>query len=218
MKKGLGIVGSVLLIGAYVAWQFLGADVQIKIKEASGTSWNDSRAELTSKFTKALTAPLSKMVLPQDTIPKIVTCLVDKAIPVLNKSGCSYLYNTATSSRAKHERRQTACLNRVGYVKTEAKLTQKCMQKYLPNTWKIHRRALAATMAKAAPATVPNKAAWGSCTANKILGALSKTSCLPINKDPAAKKPINSIDDCVKQEGLMKILPSFGRDCLQQQR
>lgn len=218
MKKGLGIVGSVLLIGALVAWKFFGADVQIKLKEASGKAWNDSRGELTTKFTKVLTPPLSKMALPPGTIPNIVTCLVDKAIAVLNKSGCSYHYNTATSSRAEHERKQTACLERVGYIKTEERLTQECMAQHLPNKWEIHRGTLVASMTKAAPANVPNKAAWGQCTADKIIGALSKSKCLPIDKDPAAKKPLNTIDDCVKQEGLMKSLPSFGRDCLQQQQ
>ena len=211
-------MGSVLLIGALVAWKFFGADLQIKIKEASGEAWNDSRAELTTKFTKVLTPPLSKMQLPLGTIPKIVTCLVDKAIAVLNKSGCSYHYNTATSSRAEHERKQTACLERVGYIKMEEKLTQQCMAQLLPNKWEIHRRTLVESMTKAAPATVQNKRAWGSCTAEKILSALGKTKCLPINKDPAAKKPLNTIDDCVKQEGLMKSLPSFGRDCLQEQQ
>lgn len=217
MKKGLGIVGTVLLIGALVAWKFLGADVQIKIKEASGTAWNESRGELTRKFSKVLTPPLSKMSLPPGTVGQIVSCLVDKAIAVLNKSGCSYHYNTATTSRAEHERRQTACLQRVGYIKTEEKLTQQCMAQFLPNKWAIHRNALVATMTKAAPPNVPNKPAWGQCAADKILEALSKTKCLPINKDPAAKKPLNTIDDCVKQEGLMKSLPTYGRDCLQQQ-
>jgi hypothetical protein len=47
---------------------------------------------------------------------------------------------------------------------------------------------------------------------------VSKTKCLQIDQDPAAKKLLYTIDDCVKQEGLMKSLPTFGRDCLKQQQ
>jgi hypothetical protein len=211
VKTAFWIAGGIVLVGLYVGYQLFGADIQIKLARDRGEGWKGSEPELRRKLTASLRENLKDFDLPKKVVPAMVGCMLPKVVAALNKTGCDYRYNKLWKSRADHDRDQTACLAKAGYTATEERLTIECAARHFPDSWAIYRRILVTQLASSAPPKLQRKQAWAACGADKMIAALNKTRCRPVELEPKAK--INSVDSCVKREKLTPRMREIGRAC-----
>lgn len=201
-------------VGAVVLWKLvIGPSLAVKAENAMGVGWNDAKPEMVATFGSALGEHLSSFGLTPVETKAVTDCCADKAIEFLNKTDCSYQYNTATQTEAEHLKEQEACFERVKYNEAEEKLTLACMQEKMPDDWKLLRSSLIENFAKGAteegmPAGKAKQVA--TCFADRVVAQGNQKKCPLINKQ--ATKPddlFHPMEKCVSDEESKK----FGEEC-----
>lgn len=219
MKKALGFI---IAIGVYLAWQFFGTSLVISGQNAAGMGWNDAKPELTKIHTTQLKVLLkeNRFELSSAVQAQLTTCLVDDSVVALNKTGCSYQYNKATTTEAEHTAKQDACLEAKGWAKQEEGIFVRCVQAHFPNDWAVVSGSLGHGMKQAMleagrPVAEADKIA--RCVAPKFVALLKGAGCHLINKEAKGGAGLfGTVDECVTQHDLAPKLLEITDACAPQ--
>ncbi len=200
-KRLLSFVGGGIALIVVLVLKFVVLP-KLELAQKKHVQWEDARSEIRAKFTTAM-APLFDTTLKDiDAATKkaILDCMVDRAIPVLNATGCDYYYVKTTTSREEATKKQTECLTKAGYPKKEADLTMQCMKEHMPQKWDFLQSAfMTAFLGKLTPQQVPDAAQRKKvavCVAKSTVKALNASTCKPINRN--ATKPGELITPAAK--------------------
>lgn len=217
MKNVLSVLAVVVGVAIFVGWKFFGASAEIAAKNASGSGWNDSRAELSGKFRTVLDSRFEGLEGAQQISIDMTECMTTRAIEFLNGTDCSYLYNKATTSEAEHLSAQEACFKKVGYEDKEKELLLACTKEKFPNDWKAMRPALRKVMKEAlakSDGSPDDLERWAHCVADKDIEYLNASDCKLI--DPKAKTAddaLRTVDSCYARPGFKEVMDGFVATC-----
>ncbi len=207
-KKVLSIIGTVVLLGIVGLLKFVVQPwLELRQKQSTG-DWTESRSDLKKEFSQLAQNVFSDMDVSQSDLNGMVDCLVDKAIPFLNQSGCKYHYVKTTTSEATHLKEQEECLEKIGWKKKLELLTVECIREKIPNDWKIAKTALINDMVKSMAAQVPNeeerkKAA--ECVADSMVKKLQASDCPLMTRDGKVFDALfNNAGECVQKNPVMQ--------------
>lgn len=207
MKKLLGGVGTVVVVGAIIAFKFFGPSAEVTLKNATGSGWDDARSELRNQISQVMEQEYEVFDLSASDKNKIADCIVDKSIAFLNETDCSYLYNSATTTEAEHLANQETCMAKVKFEENQEGFTMECLKQNMPDSWKIMKSIFVGIYEEAFTQDgVPGPKAKqiGECIAQKLVGIL----------DGRKYKLIN--DKSIKAEDLLfpidKYVPDFEKD------
>jgi hypothetical protein len=180
--KTIGIL-ALLLTAMFTKFLVSGgiAEATILIKKISGSGWDDARPELEKRY-KALVKEGLSNITPQEE-KDYIKCRTDLIIPWANQSGCSYHYNTLTTSKEEHTQDQEACLKDRNLEAKEAEFDSICGNKHLPADWKIFESVFYQTFLKAYKAKLsagaPVNTNVPSCVVANYTKLLNSSMCVP---------------------------------------
>ncbi|MCD6499593.1 MAG: hypothetical protein J7M25_14985 [Deltaproteobacteria bacterium] len=215
-KRILSLVGGGVALAVVLVLKLVVLP-KLEMSQKKHTQWSDARPELRTKFHAAL-KPMLAVVSPQ-TGKVIEDCLLDRAIVFLNKSGCDYYYVKSTTSRVEADRKQDACLKKVGYPAKEVEIVMVCLKQHFPKTWgfsqsKIVKSVEQLLQSKVSDTMIRKKIA--ACAGKRLVALLNASTCHPINQQ--ATKPeelVRTADYCLKQD--LKLHSAFGnavKECI----
>lgn len=207
-KKVLSIIGAVVLLGIVGVLKFVVQPwLELKQKQSTG-DWTESRSELKAQFKELTKNLFSDMDVPADAMNQVEDCIVDKAIPFLNQSGCKYHYVKTTTSEADHIKEQEKCLEKVGWEKKLELITVECIREKIPNDWKIAKTALIRDMMQGFTAQVPDenkRKQAAECTSDMMIKELQASDCPIITKDGKVFDALfNNAAECIKKNPVMQ--------------
>jgi len=200
-KRILSLVGGGVGLAVVLVLKFVVLP-KMEVSRKKHTQWFDARPELRTKFHAAL-KPMLASVSPQ-TGKAIEDCLLDRSIVFLNKSGCDYYYVKSTTSRAEADRKQDACLKKVGYPAKETEILMVCFKQYFPKTWDHVQPKIVKSIEHSLQSKVSdtmNRKKIAACAGKRWVALLNASTCHPINQQATkSEELVRTADYCLKQD------------------
>jgi len=202
-RRILSLVGGGIVIVVVLLLRFVVLP-KFQLQQKKHMQWEDARSELRAKFHTAL-KPLFERISGSPKAKKAVEdCLLDRVIVFLNHSGCDYYYVTTTTSRSEADKKQDACLKRVGYAAKVEEILASCIKQHFPRPWEFMRPLIERHVEKKLEGKVTDpvkRKRIASCIAKRTVMLLNGSSCVPVNRQ---EDLIHSQEYCFKKDPKLK--------------
>lgn len=180
------------------------------------TTWEAGRAELLVAFRQEVDTNLEGLAVSDEVKADIANCGLGQAIASLDKSGCRYTYNKATTTAAEHEEAQSACVAKTTYSQDLPKIRIACLVKHLPNDWEIMRplltKGIRALIAGQVTADQLDQAT--ACILDGAIALFTAEKCAVVNTDATSVDSLLLGEEaCVKSRNLGPPIQLLLRKC-----